>query len=358
MRALSGLNKLVGFGLSMAMLAIVALVAIPAMIRASGESAWGVIALGQNLGSVGAMIVSYGWGIAGPAEVAAGDRASRLVEFLSSVKVRLVLLVPTALVAVVPSVLLAPTRPDLAAVGAVTTILTGLTANWFFVGLARPYVLMLVETVPRVLFTVVGIIEMEQGADAVVGLAWQGGGLIAAFVMSAWWIRRYLDSPANQKVAIPKLSTLLRQHGHGVTSSVGGTLYGVFPLVIVTVVAPAAQPMFALLDKLLKQIFVALFPVISVLQGWVPQVEDPAPRAGKVMVWGAGISAAIAAGTTIFGGWMLHFLGAGTLTPPLVVTATMGVVLGLYFYVTILGHAVLATYGKMRALAKIGRAHV
>lgn len=66
MRAPSGLNKLVGFGLSMALLAIAALVAIPAMIRSSGENAWGAIALGQNLGAFGAMLIAYGWGSSAP----------------------------------------------------------------------------------------------------------------------------------------------------------------------------------------------------------------------------------------------------------------------------------------------------
>jgi O-antigen/teichoic acid export membrane protein len=351
MRGLSGLNKLVGFGLSMAMLAVAALVAIPAMIRSSGAPAVGAIVLGQTFGAIGAMVVAYGWGIAGPAEIARGDRASRTAEFLGSVKVRLVLLIPVMLATVVPSALLAKTRPDLAVVGALVAVLPGLTSNWFLIGLSRPYVLMLVETVPRVMFTVVGIVDMTTGSDAIIGLAWQGVGLVAAFVCSAVWILRFLKYRPNKAERVPKLMVLLRQYRHGVASNIGGSLFTALPLVIVNEVSLVAYPMFALVDKLQRQVLVALIPIVSVLQGWVPRVADPAPRAKKVVFIGAGLSVIIAMFTWAFGGWVMHVIGDGQVTPPTPVVIMMGVVLGLNFYAATLGHAVLATYRKMRELA-------
>jgi O-antigen/teichoic acid export membrane protein len=352
MRALSGLNKLVGFGLSMALLAIAALVAIPAMIRSSGENAWGAIALGQNLGAFGAMLIAYGWGIFGPAEIAQGDQASRTVEFLASIKVRLILLVPTLVVVVVPSLLLSPLRPDLAAVGAVVAALTGLTATWFFVGLARPYALMALETVPRVAFTVVGIVEMERGADALYGLIWQGVGLLAAFVASLLWILRYLRYRPGMAAQLPGTLPLLKRYGGGVASSLGSQLYTVLPLVIVTTVAPLAQPMFALIDKLYRQVLVALLPIVSVLQGWVPRGEDPAQRVRTMMWWTLGMCATIGVGTVLVGPWILHFLGAGALTPTAIEIALLAVLLAVTFFVSVLGHAVLGTYRELRALAR------
>lgn len=351
MPALSGLNKLVGFGLSMVLLAAASLVAIPAMIHSSGPDAWGAIALGQNFGAIAAMVVAYGWGISGPAEVAMGTAETRLIEFLGSMKVRLFLFVPVGLAAVLPTLLLTNVRPDLAAVGAVVATLPGLVSNWFFVGLARPYVLMLVETAPRVVFTMVGIWAMATGSDAIVGLAWQGGGLVAAFACSSIWILRHLKYRSSQAPALPSMGALLRQYGNGVASSIGSSLYAALPLAIVAMVAPSAQPMFALVDKLQRQVVVAIYPIISVLQGWVPRAANPAPRAKKVIIAGAGLSIVIALGTWAFGGWLMHLLGRGQLNPPNEVVAMMGVVLGLNFYVATLGHAVLATYKQMRALA-------
>lgn len=351
MRALSGLNKVVGFGLSMAMLAVAALVAIPAMIRSGGESGWGAIALGQNLGAFGAMVVAYGWSIFGPVEIARGDQQSRTTEFLASLKVRLILLGPTVAIVVVSSILISPFRPELAAVGGIAAVLTGLTSTWFFVGLARPYVLMLVETVPRVAFTIVGIIEMENGADALYGLIWQGVGLAAAFLASSVWILHFLGFRPGKVEPLPKTVALLKQYGGGVASSLGSQLFTVLPLVIVTIVAPLAQPVFALVDKLYRQVLVALLPIVSVLQGWVPRGEDPAERVRRMMWWTVGMSTVIGIGTVVVGPWILHYLGAQTVTPTMLDIALLAVLLAVTFYVAVLGHAVLGTYRELRALA-------
>jgi O-antigen/teichoic acid export membrane protein len=351
MKVLSGLNKLVGFGLSMAMLAVAALIAIPAMIRASGEVAWGTIAVGQSVGALGAMLVLYGWSVSGPAEVARGDAQAQLTEFLSSLKVRLFLFPMAAVVAVAISMLLAPVRKDLAGIATVVTLLTGLIHNWFFVGLARPYVLMIVETVPRLSFTIIGIVAMETGSDAGLGLIWQGVGLLIGTAMSTWWILWHLGDAMRSRPKLPPLSKLLVWHGHGVASTIGSGLYGTLPLVVVTLVAPAAQPIYALVDKLHAQILVGLFPAISVMQGWVPRSQDPAPRARKVMIFGLGLSALIGVFAALIGPWLLHFFGAQKLVPTSEVILMMAVGLGLHFYVETLGHAILATYRRLRVLS-------
>jgi O-antigen/teichoic acid export membrane protein len=351
MRALSGVTKLVGFGASMALLALASLILIPVMIRSSGEAGWGVIALGQGIGALGAVLVSYGWAMSGPTEIARGDDPTRLREFRGSLKVRAVLLPAAAVVLLPVSMLLAPVRSDLAAMGTVVALLAALTSNWYFVGLARPYLLLVLETAPRLAFTVIGIVVMENGADAVAGLAWQSVGLVAAFVCSTWWILHSLRVTGSTTVAPPKLGRLLADHGHGVASSLGSALYSSLPLVVVTIVAPMVQPMFALVDKLHGQVVVGLFPAIYVAQGWVPRAADPAPRARRVLLGGAVFCALIAVGTLVFGPWLLDVLGSGKLQPGIVVVELMALGMALHFYAEIVGHAVLATYRSLRIVA-------
>ena len=347
MRALSGLSRLVGFGASMALLALASLILIPVMIRSAGEAGWGAIALGQGIGGLGAVLVSYGWAMSGPTEIARGDDASRLVEFLGSLKVRAVLLPVAALVLVAITTTIAPVRADLAAMGTAVTLLTALSSNWYFVGLARPYLLLALETVPRLAFTIVGIVVMELGADAVAGLAWQAGGLVAAFACSTWWIVG--SHPGSVRaVAAPKLRRLLVDHGHGVASSLGSGLYSSLPLVVVTIVAPAVQPMYALVDKLHGQVVVGLFPAIYVAQGWVPRAADPGPRARRVLLGGIGFCALIAVGALLLGRWLLEVLGSGQLQPGPAVVELMALGMALHFYAEIVGHAVLATYRGLR----------
>jgi O-antigen/teichoic acid export membrane protein len=351
MRALSGVTKLVGFGASMALLALASLILIPVMIRSSGEAGWGAIALGQGIGALGAVLVSYGWAMSGPSEIARGDDPTRLREFLGSLKVRAALLPAAGVVLVCVSMLIAPVRSDLAAMGTVVALLAALTSNWYFVGLARPWLLLALETVPRLAFTIVGIAVMENGADAITGLAWQSCGLVAAFVCSTWWILHSLRATGSTRVSAPKLRTLLVDHGHGVASSLGSALYSSLPLVVVTVVAPLVQPMYALVDKVHGQVVVGLFPAIYVAQGWVPRAADPAPRARRVLLGGAAFCALIAVGTLLFGPWLLDVLGSGKLQPGTAVVELMALGMALHFYAEIVGHAVLATYRSLRIVA-------
>jgi O-antigen/teichoic acid export membrane protein len=348
MRALSGLTRLVGFGLSMVLLALASLVLIPVMIRSAGEAGWGAIALGQGIGGLGAVLVSYGWAMSGPTEIARGDDATRLAEFLGSLKVRAVMLPAAAVVLVPITMAIAPVRGDLAAMGTVATTLTALSTNWYFVGLARPYLLLVLETVPRLAFTIVGIVVMENGADAIAGLAWQSVGLVAAFACSTWWILHSLRAGGSVTARAPKLRQLLLDHRHGVASSLGSALYSSLPIVVVTVVAPLVQPMYALVDKLHGQVVVGLFPAVYVAQGWVPRAADPGPRARKVLLGGIAFCALIAVGAVLFGPWLLEVLGSGKLLPGLAVVELMALGMALHFYAEIVGHAVLATYRRLR----------
>jgi len=70
-----------GYGSSMVLLAITSLLAIPAMVAASGTHAWGAIAVGQSIGGVAAVIIAYGWGLSGPAAIARADQLARMREY-------------------------------------------------------------------------------------------------------------------------------------------------------------------------------------------------------------------------------------------------------------------------------------
>ena len=130
------------------------------------------------------------------------------------------LLAATALLIPV-AVAIAPVRVDLAAAGTVVALLAALTTNWYFVGLARPYLLLALETIPRLAFTVVGIAVMQNGADAIAGLSWQSGGLVVAFLASTWWILHSLRAGGSVTARAPRLRQLLVDHGHGVGRDVG-----------------------------------------------------------------------------------------------------------------------------------------
>lgn len=352
MGAISGVNKVFGYALSMILLAVASLVAIPALIRASGDAAWGAIAVGQSIGAVAAVGVAYGWSMSGPAEVARGTADDRLIEYFSSLKVRLTLLLPVLLGAVGVALLLAPTRKDLAALGAVTATLAGLTANWFFVGLARPYVLLLLETLPRVAGTTIGIVLMFGGADAWVGLACQGIGFVAAFAAATAWILAFLRRSGASADGAPGLAALLKQRGDGLVSALGSAAYVAAPILIVSVVAPGVQAMYALVDKFQRQVSVAAGPAVTVLQGWVPRGRPMARRAQVGLLVCTGLALLGWGILILIGRTVLGWLGAGELHPSWPIVVLMGAFVAVNFLESVVAKVVLATYRRLRVVAK------
>lgn len=349
-RLTGGLGTVGGYALSMALLAVASLSAIPAMIAADGERAWGAIALGQAVGAIAAAAIGYGWGVSGPARIAVASGAERRTEFAESVRVRLVLALPVAAVAAGAAVLLAPATPGLAALGAVAAAAAGISANWYFVGVRSPMGLLVLETLPRVAGTGAGILLMLTGAGAGAGLAGMLAGMLGAFVCSAVWVQVTTRAHRSAAARPARIRTVLARQRHGLGSALGSAVYIAMPLVIVSVIAPVAQPVFALVDKLQRQVSVALVPFITVIQGWVPRRDgaESASRAGRALVAGAVFAFVLAIGVLLAGPAVLAWLGSGTIDVGLAATVLMAAFVALNFFESLVAKAMLPSLDRLR----------
>ncbi|MEL4357777.1 MULTISPECIES: hypothetical protein [unclassified Luteococcus] len=351
MRKLAGLHRVVGFGASMALLAIASLLLIPVMMKASGSVAWGAVALGQSLGGVGSVVVGYGWNMAGPAQLAGANPTEARRQFIESLVARLVLFLPVCAVVVIASMLSAqPGHGGLAALGAVSSATVGLSANWFFVGAVQPWTLLATETIPRVLGTVLGMALMLLGGSAMVGVAGQLMGMVLAVAVSTVWVLHRLRQQGATASATRPVRQVLVAQRDGVVASVAGSLMSALPIVIVAHANPAAQPMFAFVDKLQRQMSVALTPFVTALQGWVPRGDRVAR--GRKTLW-AGLGLCTLLSLFIFGlaPLLTRVLGGGVITTSWPLNAAMAVFVGLGTYELMLSHVVLSTFQRLRFVA-------
>ncbi|QCR41295.1 hypothetical protein C1N74_13310 [Microbacterium sp. SGAir0570] len=349
-RLSGGLGRMSGFALSIGLLAIASLAAIPVMIAAEGDRGWGAIALGQAVGAIAAAAIGFGWGVSGPARIAVADEPSRRTAYIESVRARLALFVPIVLATSLAAAAIAPQSSGLAALGAVTAAAAGVSANWYFVGRGAPFSLLLAETLPRVAGTGVGIVLMLGGGGAAAGLAGMLGGMIAAFGCSTACI---LVSSRHHRASAPRPARLLRilaDQRHGMGSALGSAVYIALPVVVVSIVAPAAQPVFALVDKFQRQVGVALQPVITVAQGWVPRRDgaESAARARSVLLVGGGMSLAIGLAVVIAGGAALGWLGNGEIEVVPVAIVLMGLFVAVNFFESLVAKALLPSLGRLR----------
>lgn len=348
-------NRLGGFGLSTILLAAASLAATPAMISADGPAAWGAIAVGQAIGAIASLIASYGWAVSGPAAIARGDSDARRREYSDSLRVKLTLFWPCAVVAALLSALMSQDQPSFAVVGAVSATAVSLTSNWYFAGLARPYLWLLLETMPRVVGTAVGIALMLSGYSAVVGLICTTSGMVAAFCLVTTWVFRSTahDGGAGQPPR-SKLKKVLVSRRHGILSLVGSQMFLSAPLAIVSVVAPASLPVFALADKVRQLVGAGLSPVLVVLQGWVPRgAESENVRRGR-----------LALGATIVFGLvflvvfltlaplLMHWLGNGQIAAPQSLQVAVALVIVIGFFDSVLAYAVIVAIGSITSVAR------
>jgi PST family polysaccharide transporter len=150
------LTRFAGFiGFPLLALAI-PLVLLPVIARITDDSGWSSTLAGQAIGIFAGTVVLWGWNVDGPVRIAraSGDEI-RAAIYSASLRTRILLFllaVPfiTALVAVVSS----PGAFADAISMALASALAGLSPSWFCIGLGKPRLLAIYDTVPRVLATI------------------------------------------------------------------------------------------------------------------------------------------------------------------------------------------------------------
>lgn len=354
-RARKGLFTVAGYGASMVLLAISSLVAIPAMVASSGPHAWGAIAVGQSIGGVAAVIIAYGWGLSGPVAIARADALGRMREYAESAVAKILLSIPVSGVAFLIAWIVGRDFALFAGVGAISMASIGLTAGWFFVGRGQPWRMLLFETVPRVGGTVVGILLMYAGSSALIGVLWQLLGMVAAFTLCSLVILRPWRVRVLRSIARRPVRRVLLDQRQGITSSILSSLYASTPIVIVTILAPAAQPVYAVVEKVQRQVIVALGPFVTVLQGWIPRARGAS--ALHLRVRQGTLATAVLA--IALGGLMLavapeliQWLGGGLIRPTFAILTLMATITAVSLFESVVSKAALSALERLDVVAK------
>ncbi|WP_148076663.1 hypothetical protein [Cellulomonas sp. PhB150] len=339
----------------MGLLAVVSLLAIPALIEAGGPTAWGAIATGQSVGAVAAIALYLGWGISGPASVARASDADRGREYAEALVARAVIVVPVLAATAGVTALVARTDTALAILAACSAALIGLGAGWYFIGIAAPYRMLALETVPRVVGTLVGIAAMREGAGPAAGLWGQLGGMLVGVLAPTVWICATTGGPRQWARLRRPLPQVLRHQVTGVATSITSATYTALPIVIVGLTSSAALPLFAVLDKLQKQVYVAVTPVVSLLQGWVPRAA-PHELTGRVRTAlraGAAFCGVLGLGLLLATPWLVDWLGAGHFDATLLASVLVSAVVATNLFESIVSRVALVPLGQLGYVARV-----
>lgn len=356
LRVRQGSNKaglVLGYALTTLLLGVSGLLFIPAVVHAAGPYVWAAVAVGQAFGVVVAVIVGYGWALTGPALIAGMSTADQVTEFRRSLFGRTLVGLPAIVMGTLLLWWLYPGNEVSTGLALLATAMTGLSSNWLFVGVGRPYVLLWSETVPRTLMTLLAIGLLGAGYPLEFGLATQCAGLVIGLALSYLVTWRWLRIGSGN-ATLPRGSSArgvlaaLKAQSHGMTSSLISVIFISAPVLVVGLVAPAALPAFALADKIQKQFISGITPVVSVAQGWVPKGRartDVVQRSRRALVFSAGL--ALFAGLCLYlvGPLLWNFLGAGQIVVDRRMLLLVALVCGSIFFERIVSRAALIPLG-------------
>ncbi len=151
------LLRLSGFALLPLLSLITPLLLLPIVSGVVGGQGVSSVISGQAIGTFAATLLVWGWNVDGPVAVARANSDPERAEIYSqSMRTRLLLLVVVLPATVIVSVLVSvPGFGADAAWMGVATSLAGLSPAWFGIGLGRPRLLALYDTLPRFVGTVV-----------------------------------------------------------------------------------------------------------------------------------------------------------------------------------------------------------
>ena len=348
---LSGASGFLSYAASLAVMAGLTLLSIPALIVSAGETGWAAIAIGQSVGILASVVVLFGWGFDGPVRIArVGDDWGWVrQEFHDSLRVRFTLVALSAPVACGLASVLASDAPLLASAGTLSTLLIGMRCHWIFIGVRKPNQLFLVETLPRAIALILSIVLL---------LAWPGSTLLSLLVQAAGvpmsilvcvlWLR----ARSTSRLQRPPLMSLLRRNSAGVLSLTAAALWAALPPIVVSVFAPSAMPAFALVARVQAQANTATSPLIDLIQGWIPATQraETVRRATSALVISGLLALAGMIAYALLANPLFVFLGAGIVSIPTSLIWLSAASIGVWLVVQCLVRGAFAALGLVHQL--------
>lgn len=340
-------KRLLGFGASTLVVGLSNVLVIPLIVENASAAGWASIALAQSIGTIGAIIVAFGWGAVGPALIAGSDQRTRHLEYAQSVVVRVSLFIPCAIGCIAITTTIVSEFEAAAVLMSASSCAIGLSAIWYFVGSSDPRALFLSDTIPRTLGLVTGIVALICTQQLIWYAAIQLSAALAAFSVSSIVILRRPNSTKRYELRPAPLLRSMRKQYVGIGTGMTSAAYQALPTVLVGMFAPLGLAQFALADRIQKLSNTALRPVSQTMQGWVPALGTPSrDRVKRALVFSA--TAGLMAGSVLAlaGPAIGDILGSNQIEIDLALSLPVGLTLCLSIISQCSGMACLMALGK------------
>ena len=339
-----------GYSASTLLLAGTSIVTVPILVTGLGATSWTSLATGMAAGVFGGILVSWGWGIVGPSEVASLTPGDRYAAYQLSIIPRLLLLPFALLLACGSAYIASPTDHVASAVMAAATASYGLAAPWYFIGASLPSSFFLLDALPRAATNLIAAYAVLHSADALVYAVIQVLGCTLAICLTHFSISsgEHLELRGHLRPALVRLRS---QHS-AVAASAVSAVYLAFPLILVARISPVAAPEFALGDRFLKWGTTAAVPLTQALQGWIPAHGHGVDREKRGIGYAAILGVAMALGCAFSVPWLSSLLTRDSIGVSYSTASFAGLALLATCVTRVLGPAILVPLGRTRWLLR------
>lgn len=284
------------------------LVATPIIARFVGEG-WSGIVTAMSIGTFGMSLATWGWSYVGPALVAQASDAERSRLYTESVYSRLLMLAFVLPATVIITLFLAPASVRLpAALVACAFTMGAMSPQWFCIGVGRPKLLGLYDTLPRVISTIVSVPIMLWTRSMIAYPV-----LLTIAILVALWLfpRRVITTQPSSTVSLADAWQSIRSMTSIASASLVGVAYAYAPVPIATALLLSIDSSrFASADQLYRYALFAVTALGNALQGWSLEMEGIAGRkrhhAAIILHFALGLVGA--AGIAMLGPWATQIL--------------------------------------------------
>lgn len=351
---LKALHRLATFAVTTGLGSLAGLVAVPVIIAGAGGYQWGVQASIQSASGLFGVLVSFGWGTTGAAEVSVLAPDERPQWYADSFVGRLYLFCVGYPLMVIVMSLLNPHFVPLVLVASAAYLMPFLGASWYFIGEAEPTRLLRFDALPQVLGVAVSVVVMWISRSLVATMGTQLVFNAMAPALSARVIFRNSCKPVRLDWSLRSLFPRLVVQRHAVATSAAASLYVSTPLLVLNVLHPSAMALYAMGDKLFRFALTAFAPILQFVQGWIPEggsatllhrVRQAARLTPLISLLGAGCVAGI-------GPWAAGVLSASHIDFGFRMALPFAVVFFAVSITQIVGLACLVQLGRTRDLAR------
>ena len=339
----------IGPGLSL----LAPLISLPIITSHFGAPGWASIALGISLGGFSAVVSEIGWSITGPiamARAAPTERRSLILESL--VQRGILLFLSTPLIALVVLNVNVDFLP--AFISGCSSALMALSPAWAFIGLGRAKELLIVDSIPRTLSTIIGASLLLLGAPLTTLPAVQG---LVAILIALVPLRMFRDD-ARRRLSTVVAGAIrdMRQQTAALTTRVATSAYVALPTTLVAILGASTAQLanYSGVERIARTGLTALQPFGQAFQGWIPAASQRSGllrRMRAALLVNLGVAALGSLSFFVLIPFALDLLFRGSLDMNIVMRASFSVVIFSVVLSRCTGIQCLAPLGKMRVVA-------